>query len=47
MAFEPEEKYEQPDGSPIVMDTAFFGRSRGSQPLPGPFEQVKGERIAF
>ncbi|MBR1586060.1 MAG: right-handed parallel beta-helix repeat-containing protein [Clostridia bacterium] len=45
MAFEPEQKYEQPDGTPIVMDGDFFGRPRSAVPTPGPFEQVEGERI--
>lgn len=31
--------YEQPDGSPLRIDTDYFGRSRaGSQVTPGPFE---------
>ncbi len=36
-AFEPEEKYENPDGSPIVFDTDFFGKKRGGSVLPGAF----------
>ena len=28
MAFEPEEKYENPDGTPITFDTDFFGNHR-------------------
>lgn len=38
MAFEPEEKYENPDGSPITFDTDFFGNHRdGGKVTPGPF----------
>ena len=37
MAFEPEEKYENPDGTPIIFDTDFLGKKRGSQPIAGPF----------
>ena len=37
MAFEPEEKYENPDGSPITFDTDLLGQKRGSSPIPGPF----------
>jgi alpha-N-arabinofuranosidase len=32
--------YEQPDGSPITIDTDYFGKTRNkSNPTPGPFEQ--------
>ena len=37
MAFEPEEKFENPDGSPITFDTDFYGKKRGDSPIPGPF----------
>ena len=37
MAFEPEEKYEQPDGSPIVFSEDYFGVNRGIRSMPGPF----------
>ena len=36
MAFEPEERYENPDGTPIVWDTDYFGAKR-KKILPGPF----------
>ena len=36
-AFEPEESYENPDGSPITFDTDFFGKKRGSTVIAGPF----------
>ena len=40
MAFEPEEKYENPDGSPITFDTDYFGKKRvTSSVLPGPFAE--------
>ncbi len=38
MAFEPEEQFENPDGSPIVFDQDYFGRHRAVRPVPGPFE---------
>ena len=38
-AFEPEQPFENPDGSPIVMDRDLLGRPRGAHPLPGPFEE--------
>ena len=37
MAFEPEEKYENPDGTPITFDTDFFGNKRDAAPIAGPF----------
>lgn len=37
MAFEPEEKYENPDGSPITFDTDFYGKQRGENIISGPF----------
>ena len=36
-AFEPEERYEQPDGTDIVFDSDYFGAHRGIDVLPGPF----------
>ncbi|MBQ7505967.1 MAG: right-handed parallel beta-helix repeat-containing protein [Lachnospiraceae bacterium] len=36
-AFEPEQAFENPDGSKIVFDTDYFGEKRDSAPLPGPF----------
>ena len=36
-AFEPEERYENPDGSPILFNKDYRGDHRGTQILPGPF----------
>lgn len=36
-AFEPDQAYENPDGTPIVFDTDYFGLPAGPSPLPGPF----------
>lgn len=36
-AFEPEQKFEAPDGSPIVFKYDYFGKERSLTPLPGPF----------
>lgn len=36
-AFEPEEYFENPDGTPITFDQDYFGGHRGAHPLPGPF----------
>lgn len=36
----PDLPYEQPDGSPISIDTDYFGKTRNkANPTPGPFEQ--------
>lgn len=37
MAFEPEERFETPDGEDIIFDTNFYGEKRGEKPVPGPF----------
>ena len=39
MAFEPEEKYENPDGTPITFDTDFSGKKRKSAVIAGPFAE--------
>ena len=38
MAFEPEQLFENPDGSPIVFNEDFFGEHRAVNPQVGPFE---------
>ena len=42
MAFEPEQKYENPDGTPIVFRYDYFGNRQGIHPLPGPFASKRG-----
>lgn len=37
MAFEPEEKFENPDRTPILFDTDILGQKRDWHPIPGPF----------
>jgi hypothetical protein len=37
-AFEPEQEFENPDGSPISFDQDYFGKHRSVNPTPGPFE---------
>jgi len=41
--FQTEQLFEQPDGSPYVFDTDFFGNCRGDKAVPGPF-QVSGKQ---
>ena len=36
-AFEPEQKFESPDGSPIIFKYDYFGKERELMPLAGPF----------
>ena len=36
-AFEPEQKFENPDGSPIVFNRDYFGAVREISPIAGPF----------
>ncbi len=36
-AFEPEQKFEAPDGSPILFNRDYFGAQREINPLSGPF----------
>ena len=46
-AFEPEERYENPDGSPITFDRDYFGNTRGVAPLPGPFASPESLEAAL
>ena len=39
-AFEPEQRFENTDGSQIVFNEDYFGDHRGIHPLPGPFADV-------
>ncbi len=48
-AFEPEQNYENPDGTPIIFDTDYFGKKRSSSPIAGPFadgKDAKSETLA-
>ena len=41
-AIVPDMKYEQADGSPLVIDTDYYGNARNkSNPAPGPFEGLE------
>ena len=42
-AFEPEERFENPDGSAIIFDRDYHGGHRGLDTLPGPFAEGKAE----
>ena len=36
-AFEPEQRFENPDGTAIIFDADYLGEPRGLSTLPGPF----------
>ena len=40
-AFEPEQRFENPDGTEIIFDRDFFGAHRGLNTLPGPFADAE------
>ncbi len=40
-AFEPEQYFENPDRTPIVFDTDYFGEHRGVNIIPGPFAETE------
>ena len=46
-AFEPEQRFENPDGTPITFDRDYFGGHRGLDTLPGPFAEGEGERVVW
>lgn len=46
-AFEPEEKFENSDGTPILFDTDYNGVHRRIHPLAGPFEEKAKEIRVF
>lgn len=44
MAFEPEQKFENPDGTPVVMDRDYHEKEWGEHPAAGPFSGY-GEEV--
>ncbi len=42
-AFEPEQYFENPDGTPIRFDSDYFGNHRGLEVIPGPFASPADE----
>ena len=42
-AFEPDQAFENPDGSPITFNVDYNGKPRESEVLPGPFAEASGE----
>ena len=46
MAFEPEQKFENPDGTEIIFDEDYFG-SRQETVIAGPFAELSEEIKVF
>ena len=46
-AFEPEQRFENPDGSDIIFDRDYLGEHRGLDTVPGPFADTAEERIVW
>ena len=46
-AFEPEQRFENPDGTPIVFDTDYLGNHRSTGIIPGPFAECAGRLPVF
>lgn len=40
-AFEPEERFENPDGTSILFDIDYLGNHRSLNVIPGPFASAK------
>lgn len=48
IAFEPEQKFESPDGMPIVFDRDYHNIKRSIRPIPGPFaEKAEADIVLF
>ncbi len=47
LAFEPEQRFENPDGSDIIFDRDYFDLQRKCSALPGPFADAKEEQIVW
>lgn len=46
-AFEPEERFENPDGTAIIFNEDYMGDHRGVAPIPGPFADAEGARAVL
>ncbi|MCR4886216.1 MAG: hypothetical protein K5919_04805, partial [Clostridiales bacterium] len=46
-AFEPEQRFENPDGTDILFDRDYFGNHRGLSALPGPFADASDAEKAL
>lgn len=46
-AFEPEQRFENPDGTAITFDRDYLGDHRGATALPGPFAEGEAEKVVW
>lgn len=46
-AFEPQQRFENPDGTSICFDTDYLGKKRSDKVLPGPFAGAITEEIVY
>ena len=46
-AFEPEARFENPDGSDIIFNTDYAGNHRGESFCPGPFAEGGSEFVVW
>ncbi len=47
-AFEPEQRFENPDGTDIIFNKDYFGNHRGTKTIPGPFASAEdAEKILY
>ncbi len=46
-AFQPEQRFENPDGSAITFDEDYFGNHRGLRAVPGPFVSAESMKKAL
>ena len=44
-AFEPEQKFENPDGTPITFNRDLLGNHRTSDTVPGPLTEISSKEI--
>ena len=43
-AFEPEERFENTDGTEIIFNRDYFGNPRGTNTIPGPFASAEDSK---
>jgi hypothetical protein len=46
-AFEPEQRFENPDGTEIIFNRDYLGEHRGARAIPGPFAAGKREIAVY
>ncbi len=47
LAFEPEQAFENPDGTPIIFNKDYFGNHRAVKPVPGPFANYESNMLIW